>query len=53
MIFNIFFKQYTVVCKTSGTGFCAFYTPKRQTILLKIFNNYKVKLRLNIIVDGL
>jgi hypothetical protein len=31
--------RHTVICKTSGTGFWAFYTPKRQAILLKNFMN--------------
>jgi hypothetical protein len=30
---------YTVVCKTSGTGFRAIYSPYRQAILLKNFMN--------------
>jgi len=31
--------RHTVICKTLGTGFWAFYTPKRQAILLKNFMN--------------
>jgi hypothetical protein len=31
--------SYTVICKTSGAGFWAFYTPKRPAILLKNFMN--------------
>jgi hypothetical protein len=31
--------QNIVTCKTSGTGFWAFYTPKRQAILFKNFMN--------------
>jgi hypothetical protein len=31
--------RHTVICKTSGTGFWAFYTPKREAIYFKNFIN--------------
>jgi hypothetical protein len=31
--------RHTVICKTSGTGFRAFYTPKHQAVYLKNFMN--------------